>query len=141
MIRVLTCISCPAGCTLRVELNKNGLIKVEGNCCPRGEAHAKEEITAPQRVLSTSVKVVGGDYPLVSVRTDRPIPKHLIPEALKQIRGLVLTAPVQIGQVLEANFLGTGANLIATRTVRRAALLETPGAYTFRAERVRRQEQ
>lgn len=141
MIRELTCISCPVGCTLRVKLNENGLIKVEGNYCPHGEAYAKEEITAPQRVLSTSVKVVGGDYPLVSVRTDRPIPKHLIPEALKQIRGLVLTAPVQISQVLVANFLGTGANLIATRAVRRAAPSETPEAYTFRAERERRQEQ
>ncbi len=138
MIRTLTCISCPMGCTLRVEMAENGLPKVEGHRCPRGEAYGKEEVTDPKRVLSTSVKVGGGEYPLVSVRTDRPIPKRLIPEAMAQIRGLVLTAPVHIGQVLVANFLGTGANLIATRTVRQTAPSESLGAYTLGAECVRR---
>ncbi|MFN3346645.1 MAG: DUF1667 domain-containing protein [Candidatus Bipolaricaulaceae bacterium] len=110
-----------------MELAGGGAIRVEGNRCPRGEAYAREEITDPKRVLSTSVKVVGGDYPLVSVRTDRPIPKRLIPEAMRQIRGLVVTAPVQIGQVLVANFLGTDANLIATRSVQKASPSETMG--------------
>lgn len=127
MIRELTCISCPLGCTLRVELAPNGSTKVQGNRCPRGEAYAKEEVTEPKRVLTTSVKVVGGDRPLVSVRTDRPIPKRLIPEAMKQIRDAVVTAPVQLGQVLVTNFLGTGANLVATRSVQRAAHPETSG--------------
>jgi CxxC motif-containing protein len=100
-----------------VELKDGKIERIEGNRCPRGEAYAREEITDPKRVLATSVKVLGGDYPLVSVRTDRPIPKRLIPEIMEIVRGLCVKAPVEIGQVLVANLAGTGANLIATRRV------------------------
>jgi CxxC motif-containing protein len=117
MIREFPCVSCPLGCLLRVELKDGKIERIEGNRCPRGEAYAREEITDPKRVLATSVKVLGGDYPLVSVRTDRPIPKRLIPEIMEIVRGLCIKAPVEIGQVLVANLAGTGANLIATRRV------------------------
>jgi CxxC motif-containing protein len=100
-----------------VELKDGKIERIEGNRCPRGEAYAREEITDPKRVLATSVKVLGGDYPLVSVRTDRPIPKRLIPTIMEIVRGLCVKAPVEIGQVLVANLAGTGANLIATRRV------------------------
>lgn len=117
MIREFPCVSCPLGCLLHVELKDEKIERIEGNRCPRGEAYAREEITDPKRVLATSVKVLGGDYPLVSVRTDRPIPKRLIPDVMEIIRGLCVKAPVEIGQVLVANLAGTGANLIATRRV------------------------
>ena len=117
MIREFPCVSCPLGCFLRVELREGEIQKIEGNRCPRGEAYAREEITDPKRVLATSVKVLGGDYPLVSVRTDRPIPKRLIPQIMESVRELCVQAPVEIGQVLIPNVAGTGANLIATRRV------------------------
>jgi len=117
VIREFPCVSCPLGCLLRVELKDGEIKKIEGNRCPRGEAYAREEITDPKRVLATSVKVLGGDYPLVSVRTDRPIPKRLIPEIMAIVRGLCVKAPVEIGQVVVANLAGTGAKLIATRRV------------------------
>lgn len=119
MIRELTCVSCPVGCTLRVELSDGKVQKVEGNRCPRGEAYAREEVTDPKRILATSVKVLNGDYPLVSVRTDRPIPKRLIPEAMRVLRALCVEAPVGIGQVLLPDLLQTGAQVIATRAVAR----------------------
>ncbi|MBC7222568.1 DUF1667 domain-containing protein [Candidatus Bipolaricaulota bacterium] len=121
MIRELTCISCPIGCRLQVEVSERGVEKIEGNRCPRGEAYAREEITDPKRILTTSVKVSGGDYPLVSVRTDKPIPKRLIPAAMEVLRALSLEAPLEIGQVLVPDLLGTGARVIATRTVRRVS--------------------
>lgn len=121
MIRKLTCISCPVGCTIHVELSdQQSICRIEGHRCARGEASAREEITDPKRILTTSVKVVHGDYPLVSVRTDRPLPKRLIPKAMNIIRTVVVEAPVEIGQVLITNILGTGINVIATRTVRRS---------------------
>lgn len=117
MIREITCICCPVGCTLRVRFSSAGASCIQGNRCSRGEAYAKEELSNPKRILTTSVKVLYGEYPLVSVRTDLPIPKHLIFEAMKIIRTLSVTAPIEIGQVLLENILGTGARLIATRTV------------------------
>jgi len=117
MIREFPCVSCPLGCLLRVKLGDGKIEWIEGNRCARGEAYAREEITDPKRVLATSVKVLGGDYPLVSVRTDRPVPKRLIPQIMESVRGLCIEAPVEIGQVLIANVAGTGANLIATRRI------------------------
>ena len=116
----LVCISCPVGCELEVEVEAGRVISVAGNRCPRGEAYAREEVTDPKRVLPTSVKVMGGELPLVSVRTDRPIPKRLIPRAMEVIRGLAVPAPVGLGQVLVRDLVGTGANLIATRAVPKA---------------------
>lgn len=61
----------------------------------------------------------GGVLPLVSVKTDKPIPKSLIPQLMELVKSLSVAAPVKIGQVLVPNILGTPANLVATKTVGR----------------------
>ncbi|MBC7099651.1 DUF1667 domain-containing protein [Candidatus Bipolaricaulota bacterium] len=119
MKRRLTCISCPVGCELTVEVENGEVTSVSGNRCGRGEAYACQEAVEPMRILPTSVKVIGGELPLVSVRTDRPIPRRLIPQAMDFIRGLAVEAPVEIGQVIAQDLLGTGASLVATRSVPR----------------------
>lgn len=131
MIRELTCIACPMGCTLRVELAEDRVVQVEGHRCCRGEAFAREEITAPKRILATSVKVLNGTYPLVSVRTDRPIPKELIPKIMKLVREIAIPAPVELGQGIIPNLLGTGANLVATRRVPRRNECPSPREERF----------
>jgi len=131
VIREFPCVSCPVGCLLHVELKEGKIKRIEGNRCSRGEAYAREEIADPKRVLATSVKVLGGDYPLVSVRTDRPVPKRLIPEIMEVVRKLWAKAPVEIGQVLVSDVAGTGANLIATRRV----LLQTGRAENLQNNR------
>ncbi len=115
----MTCIVCPIGCNLKVTLDSNGkFLSVTGNRCPRGAAYAKEEVTEPKRILPTSIKVIGGELPLVSVRTEKAIPKKLIFEAMKVIRSSEVKAPVERGQILIKNILSTGVNVIATRTVK-----------------------
>ena len=119
MRKRLICISCPVGCELTVEIESGKVISVSGNRCPRGEAYAREEVTDPKRVLATSVKVIGGELPLVSVKTSRPIPKTLIPHVMELVKGLSVNAPVEIGQVILENLLDTGTDLVATRAVPR----------------------
>ena len=78
-IRELTCISCPLGCPLKVETDENGaVLQVTGNTCKRGEIYGKKEVTAPERTVTSTVAVVGGSAPLVSVRTRTDIPKGKI---------------------------------------------------------------
>jgi CxxC motif-containing protein len=114
----MTCIVCPIGCHLKVEVDEEGkFLSVSGNRCPRGAEYAKQEVTDPRRVLPTSVKVIDGELPLVSVRTEKAIPKRLIFEAMNVIKGLKVKAPVKRGQVIVENLLDTGVNLIATKTV------------------------
>lgn len=122
MAKVITivCTNCPLGCRVSVEREADGSFKVSGNKCQRGYDFAVEEMTDPKRVLTTSVKVVDGEIPLVSVRTFPRIPKRLIPAAMEKIRKLRVRAPVRVGDVLVKDLLGTGAKLLATRTVAKA---------------------
>ena len=112
-MKELICIVCPKGCHLTVD-EENGYA-VSGNNCPRGEEYGKNEVIAPKRTITSTVKVSGGLYPRLPVKTDKPIPKELIFEAMKLLDAVELTAPVKVGDVVIENGLGTGANFVAAR--------------------------
>ncbi len=115
----IKCIRCPLGCNLKIKVTENG-IEVEGNKCPRGREFAEQEIKNPMRILCTSVKVIGGKLPLVSVKTSSPIPRSKIKEVMERIKKLSVKAPVRIGDIIEKNILGLGADLVATRDCEKA---------------------
>ena len=75
-VKEYTCIVCPMGCPLKVELEDGKVMSVTGNTCPRGEKYAVTESTAPRRVLTSTVRVTGGHLPLCPVRTKGDIPKE-----------------------------------------------------------------
>jgi len=120
MEKKLICVSCPVGCEITAEIVEGAVTRVTGNRCPRGGAYARQEAIDPMRVLPTSVRLVGGDRPLVSAKTDQPVPKRLICQIMDYIRTLSIDAPVEIGQVMTENLPGTEARLVATREVRLA---------------------
>ncbi|MBO4535054.1 MAG: DUF1667 domain-containing protein [Clostridia bacterium] len=119
MKREMICICCPMGCRMTVE-GEDGQYTVTGNTCPRGKTYAIAEMTAPVRMVTSSVEVKGGLYKTVSVKTKDPIPKGLIFDALKLLDGVVREAPVKEGEVVVADILGTGIPFVATREVDRA---------------------
>lgn len=111
----LTCIVCPRGCTLNVTLDpaaENPVVSVEGQGCKRGVDYAVAECTHPTRVLTTTAPTVDGG--VVPCKTDKPIPRELLFEAMKVINALSVPAVVRIGDVLVDNILNTGANVVAT---------------------------
>ncbi len=113
--KTLTCIVCPRGCTLTVTLDpaaENPVVSVEGQGCKRGVDYATAECTHPTRVLTTTAPTVDGG--VVPCKTDRPIPRELLFEAMKAVNSLSAPAVVRIGDVLLPNLLGTGANIVAT---------------------------
>ena len=118
MERELTCINCPLGCRLVATLDDAGtaVLAVTGNTCPRGDAYARAECTAPVRMVTASIPMEHGALPL-SVRTSRPIPKSLVFDCLRLVREAKVRRPVAIGQVIIPNLLGTGADLVATRNL------------------------
>lgn len=113
-IRHLTCIICPVGCPLTVEMENGEVTSVQGNLCKRGEKYALSECLNPVRTLTTTVRVDGGD-PL-SVRSARPIPKTAIFPAMEIINTttLALGRPVAVGDVVIPNIANTGVDIIAT---------------------------
>ena len=116
----MTCIGCPMGCALSVEVN-GGQISVTGNTCPRGEKYAKNEAVCPKRTVTSTVAVRGGAIPRLSVKTAQDIPKDRIFDCMAAIRGVTVNAPVAIGAVILENCAGTGVDLIATKSVEKTA--------------------
>lgn len=106
----MICIMCPLGCELTVE-KVDDEIKVSGNNCIRGEKYATSELTEPVRVLTSVIITKNG---VVSVKTDKPIPKKKIDEAIKLI-GNVKADKLNFGDVVISNILNTGANVVVTR--------------------------
>ncbi|ASJ10543.1 molybdopterin oxidoreductase [Thermococcus sp. P6] len=111
----LTCIVCPLGCEVEVTMEDGRITKVEGCRCPRGRDYAIQEVTEPKRTVMSVVPVKGGKFPTVAVKSDRPVPKELIPKIMRELAGVELEAPVKVGEIVVENVLGTGANIVATR--------------------------
>ncbi len=113
----LTCIGCPLGCPLTVTLEGNEVIEVTGNTCPKGAIYAKKEVTNPTRIVTSTVRVNGGTCVMVNVKTEADIPKSKIFECVEALKGVEVTAPVKIGDVVLADVAGTGVNVIAARNI------------------------
>ena len=115
MTKKLTCIECPVGCNLSVDVENCKVMKVSGNQCPKGAPYAISEIENPMRILTASVLAEGMDLKMIPVRTDKPIPKHLTFKAMDEIKRIRLNNPVTAGDVIVADFMGLGVNLVTTR--------------------------
>ena len=117
MIKKITCIECPVGCSLEVDIENCKVVKVSGHKCPKGEQYAITEVENPLRILTSTVLTKGLPVKMVPVRTDGPIPKVRIMDVMGEIKRIILDRPVHIGDVIADNVLGLGVNLIATRSV------------------------
>ncbi len=113
----LTCVLCPVGCELEVARGEAGGLEVRGNQCDKGVPFAEEELLRPRRNLATSVPLKGTSTKMVSVRLSGPVPREMIFPVLAEVAKLRPEAPVRRGQVLIAGVLGTGVDVVATRTV------------------------
>lgn len=112
MVRELTCIVCPKGCQLRVELENGAVKNVTGHTCPRGLQYANDECIHPMRTVTSTV--LSKDGRVIPVKTDRTIPKEKMFDCMELINKTVIELPVTVGQILLSDVLGTGANLVAT---------------------------
>ena len=111
----LICIVCPRGCHLHVD-DQNGYA-VTGNHCLRGVTYGKSEIQDPHRILTSTVKVQGAPYRRCPVKTSAAIPKKDVFTVMEALNSVTLTAPVAIGDVILRDVCGTGADIVATRSL------------------------
>ncbi len=113
----ISCIICPVSCVIDLEYTNKQIKSLKGHQCKKGKVYAEEELYHPTRTLTTTVKVNHGIQPLVSVRTDKPIPKKLIFSIMEEIMQLTVDAPVKLGDTIIENIKNTGANIVATKNV------------------------
>ncbi len=113
MKKEFVCIVCPNGCGLTVE-EKDGAITVSGNTCPKGEAYARAELTAPVRSLTSTVRTAFSERPVLPVRTSGEIPKEKIADAMRMINEITVKKKLKCGEIIQKDFITKGVNLIAT---------------------------
>ena len=113
----LTCIGCPLGCSIQVEMENGEITHISGNTCKRGDIYARKEVTHPTRIVTSTVRVENGNVPMVSVKTKSDIPKEKIMDIMRSIKEIRVQAPVHVGDVIMENIGNTGVDLIATKEV------------------------
>jgi len=118
--RHFTCVTCPVGCEVDVEVQDGNIISLTGNRCDKVKEFVLQELKEPVRVLTTTVRIKGAEYAMLPVRTDKAIPKRLFSQAMEELANIDLQAPVYISDVIIKDIAGSGANIVATRTMERS---------------------
>lgn len=113
----ITCIVCPIGCKILVKKDGSNVKITEGNKCKRGIEYARSEALDPRRMLTSSILVLGGEWPLVSVKSTKPVPKKHLYAVLDEIKKAKVKAPVRVGQVLMKNVSHTNIDIVATKNI------------------------
>ena len=114
----IICTLCPKGCHLSVDLEN---MTVTGNNCPRGEKYGISELTQPMRTLTSTVKIDGAICRRCPVKSSSDVPREMVPEIMKLLDTVQLTAPVNLGDIIFENVLDTGANIVVTRKLNNIA--------------------
>lgn len=109
------CVTCPVGCPIQASVESGALVAVQGATCKRGEAFVREELSAPKRMLTTTVRVRGGQLPLLPVHSSAPLPKAMLREVAALMRQVEIEAPITEGQVVAADVLSSGVDMVASR--------------------------
>ncbi len=107
------CIVCPRGCRIHVDNDSN----ITGNSCIRGEQYVRNELTCPKRMLTSTVRINSVKYSRLPVISSEELPKDLIENVVKELDKVSLTVPVHLHDIIIENVLGTGVNIIATRSI------------------------
>ena len=113
----LICIGCPMGCMIQLEMEQDKVKNITGYTCPKGKEYALKEVSNPTRIVTSTVKVEHGDLAMLPVKTSVDIPKSKIFKCMEALQGVVVTAPIHIGDVIVTNVAGLNANMVATQNI------------------------
>ena len=116
--RNLTCIGCPMGCAITVTLDAGEVQSVTGNTCAIGDRYARQEVTKPERMVTSTVRLTGGAHGRLSVKTKTAVPKTKIFAVMEEINRASVKAPVSIGDVVIENVCGLGIDVVATKAAK-----------------------
>ncbi|HUI71488.1 MAG TPA: DUF1667 domain-containing protein [Spirochaetia bacterium] len=120
--RSIICLRCPIGCDVQTTVDDaNNVVEVKGNICKLGREYVQTEVSDPRRIFCSTVRVTGGMKPLAAVWTPKPVPKDKLLELARDTRDVEVAAPVHVGQVIIADWKGSGLDLVASDDVPKAS--------------------
>ena len=111
------CILCPLGCELKVSHDERRILDVRGNRCVRGAEYAEREVFDPVRVVTTTVRILGGGSGLLPVKSAGAVPRDVTGDVVRALSRIVLRAPVAMGDSVMNDACATGVDIVATRSV------------------------
>ena len=113
------CIMCPLGCRVTVTIDDKGnTLGVANNQCKEGEKYATAELKFPGRILTTTVLTEDSSRKLLPVRTRKAIRKEQLIEVMRFLSQTKVRPPINIGQVVVQNIMGTGVDLVSCDSLR-----------------------
>jgi CxxC motif-containing protein len=117
--RKIRCIICPEGCPMQAEYEADSkkIISLEGYKCKKGIKFADDEITNPLRTLTTTISIDSRISQRLPVRSNIPAPKEKIAFMVKAVKQIRAKAPIKMGEIIMADILGTGVDIISSATV------------------------
>lgn len=113
------CIVCPRGCNLNYEY-MDGELVVTNNGCKRGPEYLSQELVAPKRMLTTTVKVVGGEFPVVPVHAGEYVDKEDVELFIKYLKSVEVQAPVECNMEILNSINGKEVKVLTSRDIKKA---------------------
>lgn len=112
---IFICINCPMGCRMSLTVDDKGNItNITGHECKEGKGYAENEYRNPVRVLTGTLLTDSSKRRTLPFRTNKPILKGRLEEAMRCLGEMRVKTPVMIGQVIVPNILNMGVDIIAT---------------------------
>ena len=103
---------------MKVVGDRNNIKSIDNSQCKRGEEYARSEYLFPLRTLTSTIKVINGTDPVVSIRSDKPIPKAKIMACMEIIKMIEIKAPINRYDILIHDIAGTGVDIVATTSIK-----------------------
>jgi CxxC motif-containing protein len=103
---------------LELDEVEGDVVEVRGNSCKKGVRFAHQEHVDPRRVVTTTVAIDGAAWPRLPVKTTGEVPKAIVRDVCRVLRNVALRAPVELGDVVMSDVLGTGVDVVAARSMR-----------------------
>lgn len=114
----MPCIVCPMSCRIEAECGEAGEVTaVRGNQCPRGEKYIRSELTAPMRMLTSTVIISGGMYSRLPVILSGEIPRECLLRVMKELEHVRVFAPVEINDIILKDVCGLSVDVLASRSM------------------------
>ena len=113
----ITCIVCPISCKIQFKTDGTHFEIIDGNKCIKGIDYTRNEALDPRRMLTSLVSVKNGKWPLVSVKSSKPVPKNMVFSILSEIRKTIVNAPVKSGQTIIKNVSNTDIDILSTKSI------------------------
>lgn len=114
------CIVCPRGCNLNYEYDDDQQLIITNNGCKRGPEYLSQELVAPKRMLTTTVKVIGGEFPVVPVHGSEYVDKDEVNELVRYLKSIEVKAPIKCDTELSRFINDKEIKILASRDIKKA---------------------